>query len=109
MSENSDHGASIEHVAEQLPNPGPSSPVKEQPRQVEQLKAPARPTVLQSRSSSGMNGPLYMQTSNNKVFIRRVRRKGDGPLKSLSRWFFENQAGTFIATPFEALLLPYGI
>lgn len=95
MSESGDHGASIEHVAEQLPNPSPPSPVTEQPKPAEQLKAPARPTVLQSRSSSGMNGPLYMQTSNNKVFIRRVRRKGDGPLKNLSRWFLENQAGMF--------------
>ncbi|KAH8662366.1 TLC domain-containing protein [Xylariales sp. PMI_506] len=40
-----------------------------------------------------MNGPLYMQTANNKVLIRRVKRKDDGVLKSLARWFLENQIG----------------
>ncbi|KAI0837905.1 longevity assurance proteins LAG1/LAC1 [Hypoxylon sp. FL0890] len=51
---------------------------------------PVRPSV-QSRSS--MNGPLYMQTSNNKVLIRRVKRKGDGTMRNLARWFLENQTG----------------
>jgi acyl-CoA-dependent ceramide synthase len=40
-----------------------------------------------------MNGPLYMQTSNNKVFIRRVKRKGDGTVKILTRWLLDNQIG----------------
>ncbi|KAI1103204.1 longevity assurance proteins LAG1/LAC1 [Jackrogersella minutella] len=52
--------------------------------------ATVRPS-MQSRSS--MNGPLYMQTSNNKVLIRRVKRKDDGPLRSLARWFLDNQTG----------------
>ncbi|KAI1857775.1 uncharacterized protein JN550_013038 [Neoarthrinium moseri] len=101
MSPSSDNGAPIEPVEQhqehpqghqpehhQLP-PQPSPPIME--AKSEQPKAPARPAV-QSRKS-GMNGPLYMQTSGNKVLIRRVRRKGDGPMKSLSRWFLENQAG----------------
>jgi very-long-chain ceramide synthase len=40
-----------------------------------------------------MNGPLYMQNSNNKMLIRRVRRKDDGSLKSLARWLLDNQTG----------------
>jgi acyl-CoA-dependent ceramide synthase len=40
-----------------------------------------------------MNGPLYMQNSNNKVLIRRVRRKDDGTLKNLTRWLLDNQTG----------------
>lgn len=41
-----------------------------------------------------MNGPLYMQASNNVVIVRRIKRKGEGPMKQLSRWFVENQIGT---------------
>jgi acyl-CoA-dependent ceramide synthase len=41
-----------------------------------------------------MNGPLYMQASNNVVIVRRVKRKGDSPWKQLMRWFVENQIGT---------------
>lgn len=40
-----------------------------------------------------MNGPLYMQASNNVVIVRRIKRKGEGPMKQLSRWFVENQIG----------------
>ncbi|KAL1859514.1 hypothetical protein VTK73DRAFT_7589 [Phialemonium thermophilum] len=40
-----------------------------------------------------MNGPLYMQTSNNVVLVRRIKRKGHGPVKQLTRWFVENQIG----------------
>ncbi|KAI0597217.1 putative longevity-assurance protein [Biscogniauxia sp. FL1348] len=69
---------------------------------IERLRTPTSPATfttftpatrpsMQSRSS--MNGPLYMQTSNNKVLIRRVKRKGDGPMKNLARWFLENQTG----------------
>jgi very-long-chain ceramide synthase len=98
MDESSQNAPNVEQVAQQLPNPSPPSPTVEQPKTVENqhLRAPVRPSV-QSRNSSNssMNGPLYMQNSNNKVFIRRVRRKGDGPLKSLSRWFLENQFGKF--------------
>ncbi|KAK6071159.1 longevity-assurance protein [Seiridium cupressi] len=92
MDESTKNVTSLEEVAQELPNPSLPSPIKEQPpKPAEPLKAPARPSV-QSRNSS-MNGPLYMQTSNNKVLIRRAKRKGDGPLKSLSRWFLDNQAG----------------
>ncbi|KAI2639218.1 TLC domain-containing protein [Xylaria nigripes] len=62
---------------------------------VERLKTPTTPNTrrppVQSRNS--MNGPLYMQTSNNKVLIRRVKRKGDGAIKSLTRWLLDNQIG----------------
>lgn len=43
-----------------------------------------------------MNGPLYMQTVNRTVLVRRVKRKGDGPSKQLARWFVENQIGMSI-------------
>lgn len=59
--------------------------------QVKKPKAPSARPSMKSRSS--MNGPLYMQTSNNKVLIRRVRRKGDGPMRNLARWLLENQTG----------------
>lgn len=49
------------------------------------------------RSYSGkketMNGPLYMQASNNVVIVRRLKRNGDGAIKQLTRWFVENQIG----------------
>lgn len=70
------------------------------------------PRVLSSRSSSSsesrpslnikrsystkkesMNGPLYRQTVNRTVLVRRLKRKGDGPSKQLARWFVENQIG----------------
>lgn len=40
-----------------------------------------------------MNGPLYRQTVNHTVLVRRLKRKGDGPSKQLARWFVENQIG----------------
>lgn len=40
-----------------------------------------------------MNGPLYMQTYNKTVLVRRLKRKGDGFSKQLARWFVENQIG----------------
>lgn len=60
--------------------------------QAEKVRTPRGRPSLQSRKSS-MNGPLYMQTSNNKVLIRRVKRKGDGPMRNLARWFLDNQTG----------------
>lgn len=45
-----------------------------------------------------MNGPLYMQTVNRTVLVRRLKRKGDGPSKQLARWFVENQIGTNMPT-----------
>ncbi|KAI2615002.1 longevity assurance proteins LAG1/LAC1 [Hypoxylon sp. NC1633] len=58
---------------------------------VEKPKAVMPRPSIQSRNS--MNGPLYMQTSKNKVLIRRVKRKGDGPMRNLARWFLDNQFG----------------
>ncbi|KAF3768876.1 longevity assurance proteins LAG1/LAC1 [Cryphonectria parasitica EP155] len=40
-----------------------------------------------------MNGPLYMQSCNSTVLVRRVKRRGDSPAKQLARWFVENQIG----------------
>ncbi|KAI1650891.1 longevity assurance proteins LAG1/LAC1 [Daldinia loculata] len=59
--------------------------------QVEKPKTSAARPPVKSRSS--MNGPLYMQTSKNKVLVRRVKRKDDGPMRGLARWFLENQTG----------------
>ncbi|KAI0172801.1 longevity assurance proteins LAG1/LAC1 [Hypoxylon sp. FL1284] len=69
----------------------PRSPTTMEP-QAEKIRSPRGRPSVQSRKSS-MNGPLYMQTSNNKVLIRRVKRKGGGPLRSLARWFLDNQTG----------------
>lgn len=66
------------------------------------LRAPSsasesRPTSSTKRQytnkKESMNGPLYMQTVNRTVLVRRVKRKGDGPSKQLARWFVENQIG----------------
>ncbi|KXX82367.1 Sphingosine N-acyltransferase lag1 [Madurella mycetomatis] len=40
-----------------------------------------------------MNGPLYRQANSNVVLVRRPKRKGEGPLKQLTRWFVDNQIG----------------
>lgn len=64
--------------------------------QVEKPKTSAARPPVKSRSS--MNGPLYMQTSKNKVLVRRVKRKDDGPMRGLARWFLENQTGMFTLT-----------
>ena len=41
-----------------------------------------------------MNGPLYKQANSNVVLVRRVKRKNEGPMKQLTRWFVNNQIGT---------------
>lgn len=46
-----------------------------------------------SDKKESMNGPLYRQTCNNTVLVRRLKRKGNGPSKQLARWFVENQIG----------------
>lgn len=46
-----------------------------------------------------MNGPLYMQTYNKTVLVRRLKRKGDGLSKQLARWFVENQIGMLFTLP----------
>ncbi|KAI0203257.1 TLC domain-containing protein [Astrocystis sublimbata] len=63
--------------------------------QVERLRTPTTPNTRRSsaQSQKSMNGPLYMQTSNNKVLIRRVKKKGNGTMKSLTRWLLDNQIG----------------
>ncbi|KAK3937610.1 TLC domain-containing protein [Diplogelasinospora grovesii] len=57
--------------------------------------APVRRAVKRAHSSKKdtMNGPLYMQASNNVVLVRRLKRKGDSALKQLTRWLVENQIG----------------
>ena len=53
-----------------------------------------------NRSGSGMNGPLYMQTSGSKVvLVRRLKRKEDGSVKQLMRWAMENQIGMLPPLP----------
>ncbi|KAK0655076.1 TLC domain-containing protein [Cercophora newfieldiana] len=56
---------------------------------------PVRRTVKRDYAGEKetMNGPLYMQASNNVVIVRRVKRKGESPWKQLMRWFVENQIG----------------
>lgn len=55
-----------------------------------------RPRLKKDNSTPNMNGPLYMQTAGNKtVLVRRLKRKEESTWKHLSRWFVENQIGTF--------------
>lgn len=93
MSESDSH---IDHGS---PQGAPASatattPTTEHKLENAKLKSPSRPPV-QSRNS--INGPLYMQTINNKIVIRRVKRKGDGPLKNLARWLLDNQIGMWLS------------
>ncbi|KAI0385114.1 longevity assurance proteins LAG1/LAC1 [Hypomontagnella monticulosa] len=91
------------------PNPTPTTaPQVKEPQVMEpQVKKPkatsARPSM---KSRSSMNGPLYMQTSNNKVLIRRVKRKGDGPMRNLARWLLENQTGTSSSRHMSLAIIP---
>lgn len=58
--------------------------------------AASRPRLKKDNSTPNMNGPLYMQTAGNKtVLVRRLKRKEESTWKHLSRWFVENQIGTF--------------
>lgn len=58
-------------------------------------RATSRPPPTRN---SSMHGPLYMQTAHKKLIVRRAKRKGDGQLKNLTRWLFENQSGTWQPT-----------
>jgi acyl-CoA-dependent ceramide synthase len=40
-----------------------------------------------------MNGPLYKQADSNVVLVRRPKRRNEGPMKQLTRWFVDNQIG----------------
>ncbi|EGZ78048.1 longevity assurance proteins LAG1/LAC1 [Neurospora tetrasperma FGSC 2509] len=70
---------------------------------------PQRRTVKREKSGNpkNMNGPLYMQRNENIVLVRRVKRKGEGPLKQLTRWFVENQIG-FAFNLLALLFLAHG-
>ena len=75
-------------VLEQAPQKAESGPVE--PKQ-EKPKSPTLRSSAQSRNA--MNGPLYMQTSNNRVIVRRVKRKEDGFVRGMTRWLLDNQTG----------------
>ena len=75
-------------VLEQVPQKAESGAVE--PKQ-EKPKSPTLRSSAQSRNS--MNGPLYMQTSNNRVIVRRVKRKEDGFVRGMTRWLLDNQTG----------------
>lgn len=77
-------------------------------RSSSESKRPAAFSVRRSYShkKESMNGPLYMQTCNSTVLVRRVKRKGDGPSKQLARWFVENQIGMPCRPPHD--LCPNG-
>lgn len=88
MSESNTDVTYVEHEEPSLP----PSAMEHKPEKPQKMKAPSRPPT-RSRNSS-MSRPLYMQTVNNKIIIRKVKRKGDGPLKNLARWLLDNQTGT---------------
>ncbi|KAK7756516.1 Sphingosine N-acyltransferase lag1 [Diatrype stigma] len=85
----------LEHV-EPVEPAGPAGPVEPlkpvvKGPKVEKSKLPIPRTSAQSRN--GMNGPLYMQASHNRIIIRRVRRKDGGIMRGLARWLLDNQTG----------------
>ncbi|KAK4198958.1 putative sphingosine N-acyltransferase [Triangularia verruculosa] len=50
-------------------------------------------TQRNNGKANSPNVPGYMQTNGNRVLVRRSKRKDDGPLKTLARWFVANQIG----------------
>ena len=40
-----------------------------------------------------MTGSVYLQTNRNVILVRRPKNKDDGPMRSLARWFVNNQIG----------------
>ena len=50
---------------------------------------PTTPSLLLSRQSRGLN----ISTANDKILVRKVKKKEDSVLKILGDWFFENQIG----------------
>ena len=67
--------------------------VDEKKAAVETSKTATRPPLKSGSSHANMNGPLYMQSGNNVVLVRRLKRKEQDTWKSLARWFVENQTG----------------
>ncbi|KAK4244211.1 TLC domain-containing protein [Corynascus novoguineensis] len=55
-----------------------------------------------------MNGPLYKQANSNVVLVRRLKRKNEGPMKQLTRWFVNNQIG-FSFNMLALLFLAHGM
>lgn len=55
-----------------------------------------------------MNGPLYKQANSNVVLVRRLKRKNEGPMKQLTRWFVDNQIG-FSFNMLALLFLAHGM
>jgi len=68
------------------------------PQASAQIPQAARKAIKRQYSGKKetMNGPLYMQASNNVVIVRRLKRNGDGAIKQLTRWFVNNQIGTLV-------------
>lgn len=74
-------------------DPRPSATVVEEKPTNGAAKTPTRPALKSGSSHANMNGPLYMQSGKNMVLVRRLKRKDQGIMKSLARWFIENQTG----------------
>ena len=75
-------------VLEQIPQKTESGAVESR---AEKPKSPTLRSSAQSRNA--MNGPLYMQTSNNRVIVRRIKKKEDGFMRGIARWLLDNQTG----------------
>ncbi|KAL2262286.1 hypothetical protein VTK26DRAFT_1838 [Humicola hyalothermophila] len=85
-----------------------SSPVPVQSRGANSTTAKTEQLARPFRKPQHMNGPLYRQTSGNVVLVRRTKRKNEGPLKQLERWFVDNQIG-FSFNLIALLFLAHGL
>ncbi len=56
-------------------------------------KSPSARAPRRTGKPQHMNGPLYKQANSNVVLVRRLKRKNEGPMKQLTRWFVDNQIG----------------
>ncbi|KAL2023003.1 hypothetical protein VTK56DRAFT_4218 [Thermocarpiscus australiensis] len=78
--------------ASQTPTPSPGNDAVQNDRV---RSSPSSPTRASGRAGKPehMNGPLYRQANAKVVLVRRLKRKNEGPLKQLTRWFVDNQIG----------------
>ncbi|KAK0707204.1 TLC domain-containing protein [Apiosordaria backusii] len=75
-----------------LPTPIPQDGSDQKEYPVASASLPQRAQRSNGKPNN-VNVPLYMQTNGNRVLVRRPKRKDDGALNGLARWFVANQIG----------------
>jgi hypothetical protein len=81
------------------PSPSPTPSLTSSASTSSGAGAPRRPDWPVKRESS-----VKKIKENNVVLVRRLKRKNEGPLKQFTRWFVDNQIGTFNSWPYYVTL-----